>query len=100
MEELIMYATDLMCELDEIQEETDTIVAQRIELMNQWGNRDVDHIEIGARIQALDSILSTNYKLMSENYAELKRIDKELGLCMAEAVADGEDNDDDLEEDY
>ena len=97
MEELLMYATDLMCELDEIQEETDTIVQQRVELMNSWNAPDGDPIEIGARIQALDSILRTNYKLMSENYAELKRADKEIGFCLAEEPPD---EGDDLEEDY
>ena len=84
MEELIMYETDLLMELDELQEECNAMIDQRKAMMEAWCGEDIDPIEMASRIQTMDALLSVNYRLMSENYAELKRIDKEIGWCMAE----------------
>ncbi len=96
MEEMLMYATDLMCEIDELMDENDAIIPQRMALLQSLAGEDIDPTEITSRVQALDAILCTNHRLMADNYAELKRIDKEIGWCMTESPEEEyEDEEDD-----
>ena len=93
MEELLIYAADLMAELDELQDECNAVIEQRIALLNVWGDDEVDPMEIATRLQSLDALLSVNYKLMSDNYGELKRLEREIAYGLIEPPEENVDED-------
>ena len=78
MEDLLIYAADLMAELDELQDECNAMIEQRVAMLNVWGDEEIDKMEVATRLQSLDALLSVNYKLMSDSYAELKRLEREI----------------------
>lgn len=84
MEELIMIAQEIAQELQDLDDENYSLIMQRcamIESLNE-SEEEVDPMDISERMQAIDAILSVNYRLMADNYAEMKRIDRTLGLML------------------
>ena len=84
LEEITTYGDEIQFAIEELLDEINMLYMQREDLMAQFDNELVDKVEMMARRQAIDALLSVNHGTLSDMYAELKFVDAEIGYAFAE----------------
>lgn len=84
LEEIMTYGDEIQFAIEELLDEINMLYMQRENLLGQLDNELVDKVDMMARLQAIDALLSVNHGTLSDMYAELKFVDAEIGYAFAE----------------
>lgn len=84
LEEIMTYGDEIQFAIEELLDEINMLYMQREDLLDQLGNELVDKVDMMARLQTIDALLSVNHGTLSDMYAELKFVDAEIGCAFAE----------------